>query len=126
MSEEKSEEKRGSCPEFSMEDWIKQPDPRKDDLENCRKCRLPVTTNWYFTELKEKGLSDLAASLEKLASKEDDPELALTICREFDRIKGVVEEPLRERLKDFDCATQSFNPDEQVVPEATTASSENS
>ena len=43
--------------------------------------------------------------------------MPLTLCKEFDRIKDAVEEPLRERLKDFDCATQSFNPDDVVEDE---------
>jgi len=46
--------------------------------------------------------------------------MPLTLCKQFDIIKDVVEEPLRERLKDFDCATQSFNPDD-VVEDSTAA-----
>lgn len=114
-SQGESQEETARCPEFSMEEWIGQDDPYKDDLEKCRPCRLGVTANWYFNELQEQGQKELAASLEKIATKEDDPELPLTICKEFDRIKGVVGEPLRERLEDFDCATQSFNPDEEIV-----------
>lgn len=114
-----TEEKPRECPEYSMEEWIGQDDPHEDSHEHCRPCRLPVTTNWYFNELKGQGREDLAASLEQVASKEDDPELPLTICREFDRIKGVVEGPLRERLRDFDCATQAFNPDD-VAEDSTT------
>lgn len=115
-----TEEKKRKCPEFTMEEWIKQKDPRENDPEYCRPCQLGITANWYFYELQERGKKNLATSIEKIVDKEDDPEMPLTLCREFDRIKAVVEEPLRERLKDFDCATQSFNPDE-VLEESTTA-----
>lgn len=119
--EEVLEDKR-QCPEFTMEEWIRQDDPLKDDPEHCRPCRLGVPANWYYNELQDQGRKDLAENLEKIAGKEDDPELPLTLCKEFDRIKAVVEEPLRERLKDFDCATQSFNPDEVVEDEAAASS----
>jgi len=111
--EEVLEDKR-QCPEFTMDEWIRQDDPLKDDPEYCRPCRLGVTANWYFNELQDQGRKDLAENLERLATNEDDPEMPLTLCKEFDRIKTVVEEPLRERLKDFDCATQAFNPDDVV------------
>jgi len=104
-------EERRQCPSSTMEEWISQEDPHKDDPRFCRPCRLGVIASWYFNELQEQGQKGLAASLEKITSKEDDPEMPLTLCKELDKIKGVVEEPLRERLKDFDCATQSFNPD---------------
>ncbi|MBA7563579.1 hypothetical protein ES708_05238 [subsurface metagenome] len=110
-------EERRQCPESTMEEWIRQDDPLKDDPKYCRPCRLGVTANWYFNELKEKGHRDLAAVIEQITNKVEDPEMPLTLCREFDIIKDVVEEPLRERLKDFDCATQSFNPDDVVEDE---------
>ena len=109
------EAEKRQCPALTMEEWISQEDPNKDDPEKCRPCQLGVTANWYFNELEDQGHKDLAASLEKIATKEDDPDLPLTLCKEFDRIKDVVGEPLRERLKDFDCATQTFNPDEEIV-----------
>ena len=114
-----TEEKR-QCPQFTMEEWLEQEDPHKDNPDYCRPCRLGVTANWYFNELKEKGHTDLAVVIEEITNKAEDPEMHLTLCKEYDRIKGVVEEPLRERLKDFDCATQSFNPDD-VVEESTTS-----
>ena len=110
---ENPNQEQATCPETSMEEWIRGDDPRKDDPEHCRPCRLGVTANWYFNELQEQGHEDLAKTLEKISSKED-PEMPLTLCKIFDIIKDVVEEPLRERLKDFDCATQSFNPDDVV------------
>ena len=115
-------EERRQCPEFTMEEWIGQEDPHKDDPEHCRPCRLGVTANWYFNELQEKGHKDLAAIIEQVGTNENDPDMPLTLCKQFDIIKAVVEEPLRERLKDFDCATQSFNPDD-VAEESTAAAS---
>lgn len=112
-----NQEEKRQCPQFTMEEWIRQDDPLKDDPKHCRPCRLGVTANWYFNELKEKGHTDLAAVIERIADKAEDPEMPLTLCREFDIIKDVVEEPLRERLKDFDCATQSYNPDDVVEDE---------
>ncbi|GAI89096.1 unnamed protein product [marine sediment metagenome] len=110
------------CPEFTMEEWIRQDDPLKDDPKHCRPCRLGVPANWYFNELQEKGHEDLAAVIEHIATRVEGPDMPLILCREFDIIKAVVEEPLRERLKDFDCATQSFNPDDVVEDESAAAS----
>jgi len=111
MSQE-SEEERRQCPLFTMEEWIQQDDPHADDPRYCRPCQLGLTANWYFNELKERGHKDLAESLHTIVTNEEESAMPLTVCKEFDRIKNVVEEPLRERLKDFDCATQSFNPDD--------------
>lgn len=96
-----------------MVQWIQEEDPRGI----CRSCLLGPVLQWYHEELEARGHSDKAHELEKLAQQAD--ELPLTLCKEFDRIKGVVEEPLRERLKDFDCATQSFNADEVLEESAT-------
>jgi len=117
------EEENSQCPESSMEEWMRQEDPHKDDPGYCRPCRLGVTAQWYFSELNEHGHEGLAENIEKIATNGEDPEMPLTLCKEFDRIKKVVEEPLRERLKDFDCATQSFNPDD-VAKDSTTATAE--
>lgn len=104
----------------TMEEWIREPDPHKDDPEFCRPCRLGVIAQWYFNELKEKGHQDLAAVIEQIGTNDENPDMPLTLCKQFDIIKVVVEEPLRERLKDFDLATQSFNPND-VVEDSTTA-----
>jgi len=116
-----TQEVKNQCPAFTMEEWIGQEDPHKDDPRFCRPCRLGITGNWYFTELKDHGHEDLAENIEKITTDGEDPEMPLTLCKEFDRIKSVVEEPLRERLKDFDCVTQSFNPDD-VAKDSTAAS----
>jgi len=115
-------EEKCACPGISMEEWIQQEDTHADDPRFCRPCRLGVVASWYVSELKEQGQKDLADALKSITSNEEDANLPLTICKEFDRIKGVVEEPLRERLKDFDCATQVFNPDDVTEDPAATAS----
>ncbi|GAJ13822.1 unnamed protein product, partial [marine sediment metagenome] len=38
--------------------------------------------------------------------------LPLTLCEKLDNIKDAVEESLRERLKDFDCAAQAYEPED--------------
>ena len=112
MAEEKQQ------PKLTMEKWIREDDPHKDDLDYCRPCRLGVISQWYFNELTEKGHPDLAAVIEQIGTNDENPDMPLTLCKQFDIIKAVVEEPLRERLKDFDNATQSFNP-EEVIEEST-------
>ena len=121
--EEPMTEERRQCPALTMEKWISQDDPRKDDLEHCRPCLLGVIAQWYHGELQEQGHEELAQNIEQIATNVDDPEMPLTLCKEFDRIKNVVEEPLRERLKDFDCSTQSFNPDDTVEESTATLNS---
>ncbi len=86
-----------------MEAWLQEPDDKK-----CRSCMLAPVTSWYYEELKEQGKPELAAEVEK-ATEGD----TLTLCKVLDNIKGKVEEPLRERLKEFDCLAQSFDPESQ-------------
>lgn len=99
----------GKCPvELKpMEEWVKEGKP-----EECRPCLLGPVAQWYRDELEGKGHKDKAQVIEKLADETDvnNTEQVLTFCRELDNIKNSVEEPLRERLKDFDCAAQSFDP----------------
>ncbi|MBA7547705.1 hypothetical protein ES705_40141 [subsurface metagenome] len=120
-----TEEEKQQNPILTMEEWIREEDPRKDDPKFCRPCLLGVIGSWYFNELKEQGHQDLAAVIEQTGTNEQDPDLPLTLCKQFDIIKAVVEEPLRERLKDFDRSTQSFNPDD-VIEESTAAAEKNS
>lgn len=116
-----TEEKEQQGPILTMEEWIRGEDPHKDDPKFCRPCRLGVIGQWYFNELKEKGHQDLAAVIEQIGTSDENPDMPLTLCKQFDIIKAVVEEPLRERLKDFDNATQSFNPEEVLEESAATA-----
>ena len=97
-----------------MAEWVVEEDPRGI----CRECLLGPVLQWYRDELNEKGYSKFAEELNTIAKAAE--VLPLQLCEKFDTIKNEVEESLRERLKDFDCATQSFNPDE-VLEESTTA-----
>ena len=100
-------EEKKKCPvELKpMAAWIKEEDPQGV----CRECLLGPVLQWYQEELKTKGHSEKSSDLAKIAEA---PEvLPLQICQQFDKIKGEVEEPLRERLLDFDCAVQSYKPE---------------
>jgi hypothetical protein len=104
MSEERS------CPILKpMADWIQI----EESKIQCKPCLLGPVAQWYRDELVEKGHLDKANELEEMADSidMDSTEQVLTFCRALDNIKATVEEPLRERLKDFDCAAQSYDPD---------------
>ncbi len=89
-----------------MAEWVQK---ENDDPARCNPCMLAPVLQWYRETLKEAGLIDRAANLEKLVSEAE----PLTICKELDNIKKDVEAPLRERLMDFDCAIQSYTPDDE-------------
>jgi bacterioferritin (cytochrome b1) len=99
-----------------MKEWMEGQEEEKEGKKVCKPCMLAPVGQWYYNELKEQGHQDIADALEKTITEvEGTPEeQALTICQELDTIKESVEEPLRERLKDFDCAIQAFNPDDAV------------
>jgi predicted nucleotide-binding protein len=99
-----------------MKEWVKEKDPNPNV---CKPCSLGVITQWYRDELKEQGQQEIADDLEKTVTDAsgDADQVALTICEELDTIKESVEQPLRERLKDFDCAIQAFNPDDATEEE---------
>lgn len=84
-----------------MEKFLAEDDPKK-----CRPCMLGPVVSWYADELKQQGQEGLADHLVEMATTED----PLTIGKEMDSIKAAVEAPLRERLEDFDCAIQSYEP----------------
>jgi len=88
-----------------MAEWVIEEDPRGI----CRECLLGPVLQWYHEELEAKGYSEQAQDLEKLSRQAE--ELPLQLCEQFDKIKGEVEESLRERLLDFDCAVQSYEPE---------------
>lgn len=74
------------------------------DSSECRPCLLGPTVQWYQSELEEKGYPRLAVELTNLVEREEvDP---LTLCEKLDKIKATVGRPVRERLLEFDCATQ--------------------
>lgn len=95
------------CNPKPMGDWIQEPDPKV-----CRPCALGPVVQWYRDTLKELAQAEYAAELEKLADETnvDDPQSVLTMCRELDKIKASVGDALRERLRDFDCSAQSYQP----------------
>jgi len=112
------QEKVNPCPNLQpMAEWIKGEEPG-----TCRPCTLSPVVQWYYEELKEKGHEDIAADLESLADdlEEDNMEQVMGLCQYLDEIKSSMPAELRKRLEEFDCAVQSFNPDEaseEVAPE---------
>ena len=89
-----------------MAKWVAEPDPKGV----CRECNLGPVVQWYGSELKTKGHKKLAKELIDFAKAEDTEPLQL--CEKLDKIKDEVEKPLRERLLDFDCAVQAYEPDD--------------
>lgn len=92
----------GEAQFVSMTDWVRQ-DPNPDDPIQCRPCAIPVTLQWYRDHLAEQGYSELSDALQRKGLG-DSP---LTVVEEMDRIKAVVSDEVRERLLDFDRATQA-------------------
>ena len=88
-----------------MKDWIEEEDPKGV----CRSCLLPPVLQWYRDELNEKGYPKFVNQLDEIAHAAD--VLPLQLCEKFDTIKEAVEESLRERLKEFDCAAQAYEPE---------------
>ncbi|MDD5700633.1 MAG: hypothetical protein PHU23_01170 [Dehalococcoidales bacterium] len=82
-----------------MVEWV-----NTEDKEKCRTCMLTVTVPWYFEELEERGEKELAEDLEKL-QKEGEP---VNVAAALDQIKEQVPGDLKQRLLEFDCATQSL------------------
>lgn len=80
-------------------DWIKK------DSKVCRPCTLPILAGWYKSELEEAGNMTESKRIGDLA--EDPAVTPEQLASELDRIKGSVDGPMRERLKEFDCSIQS-------------------
>ncbi len=89
-----------------MATWIKEEDPRG----LCRECLLGPVLQWYRDELNEKGHSNFVKELDEIAHVAE--VLPLQLCEELDKIKSGVEESLRERLEEFDCAAQAYEPED--------------
>jgi len=88
-----------------MTDWLKKvyADPNADVA-----CSLALTCNWYESELKEaKRTKALLKQLKSVRSNGENNDPA-EVCQVLDTIKEKVPVKLRNRLFDFDCATQSF------------------
>ena len=91
-----------------MATWVQEEDPKGI----CRDCLLGPVLQWYRDELNEKGYPKFVNELDEIARAAD--ALPLQLCEKFDTIKGEVEESLRERLEEFDCAAQAYNPEEDL------------
>ena len=89
-----------------MATWVQEEDPKGI----CRDCLLAPVLQWYREELNEKGHKEFVSELDALARQAE--LLPLRLCEEFDKIKSEVEGQLRERLEEFDCAAQTYNPDD--------------
>lgn len=83
----------------SMADWVDE-----EDEEKCRICMLTITIPWYYDELKAAGETDLVEELEEI-QKEGIP---IKIAIALDQIKENVTPEVKQRLLEFDCASQSF------------------
>lgn len=84
-----------------MTDWIQEKTPE------CRPCLLSPLAGFYLGVLEQAGESKLAETLKQVHETAPDP---LTICQEFDRLKGEVGDALRKELVELDCFTQSYTP----------------
>lgn len=89
-----------------MVEWVEEKD--KDGV--CRPCLLGPVLQWYRDTLREKEQWQMALKLARLMKRKDVTPLQL--CQELDTIKNQVEAPLKERLEDFDCAVQTYEPDD--------------
>jgi len=89
-----------------MATWVQEEDPKGI----CRECLLAPVLQWYREELNEKGYSKFTEELDTIARTA--AVLPLQLCEAFDKIKSEVEKSLRERLEEFDCAAQAYNPDD--------------
>jgi len=97
-----------------MAQWVKGDDP-----DSCRPCTLGPVVQWYWSELNEQGRPDLATRLEKRVEGMDEDNAAqiTQVCEELDKVKTEVDEKLRKRLEEFDCAVQSFQLEEGDLSE---------
>ncbi len=87
-------------PPKSIEEWIQQP----ETPEHCPPCLIQPLGDMYVGTLEEADAKDKVADLKKAWSSHD----VLTIARAMDKIKTEVGEPLKNKLIDLDCMTQSF------------------
>lgn len=87
-----------TCDPIPLKQWIAEEAPG----ELCRPCVLPVGMAWYYGELRDKGLGDLADQLDRVKESGDPGQVAALM----DELKAQVPEEVRSRLRDFDCAMQ--------------------
>ena len=89
-----------------MKDWVQE----EDSKGICRECLLAPVLQWYREELNAKGYTKFVGELNQIARAAE--VLPLTLCEKLDNIKSEVEELLRERLEEFDCAAQTYEPED--------------
>lgn len=88
-----------------MEQWVQAEDP----AGLCRPCLLGPVTSWYIESLQENGHEELARQLGETATNENLTPVEL--ARQLDGAKKAVAPEVRERLLDFDCSAQSYQPE---------------
>jgi hypothetical protein len=91
-------------PPKPVEQWIMQ----EETKEHCPPCLLQPLGDMYVGVLEEASAKEQIDSLKEAWKSKD----ALTIARALDRIKTEVGEPLKNKLLDLDCITQSFKQSE--------------
>jgi hypothetical protein len=88
------------CPDLkSMAEWL-----ANEDEEHCHSCTLAITLPWYYEELEKLGDKNLIEELE-VVQKTGIP---VDIGEAMDTVKEKVPPEVKQRLLEFDCATQSF------------------
>lgn len=88
-----------------MADWVEEEDP----TGFCRECVVGPVVQWYTDELETRGQTTLAQELNEVATGDDST--YSEICEKLDNIKKQADKSLKDRLLEFDCAAQTFNPD---------------
>lgn len=87
----------------------------QNDGKECKPCVLIPSIQWYKEELKDAGHEDLATALSEAIASSAEGEEGITIAKKMDDIKQAVPDQLRKRLLDFDCATQTYSRDPDIV-----------
>jgi hypothetical protein len=72
---------------------------------SCKPCLLAPVASWYESELRAKGRADLADRI--VTAAEDQSLTPEAFAAELDSVKESSGD-LAERLKDFDCAAQTY------------------
>ncbi len=91
------------CNPIPLKEWIDG-----GTEEECRSCLMGPVVEWYRDILDERGMPELAREIEQVAETASPAELA----QKLDDVKATVDEEVRNRLKDFDCAMQNYKPGE--------------
>ncbi len=74
----------------------------------CRPCRMAPAASMYLGVLEKENLPDAAKQLEDAYESED----PLTLAKAMDSIKVSAKEPIKQKLKEIDCFTQSYQSEE--------------